>query len=61
MVAFPHKKGMTVTGITIDSNIKKYEVQANVLYMVANSENFPDESVSTVISSLENAFGIKFA
>lgn len=61
VVAFPHKKGMKVTGITIDSNIKKYEVQANVLYMVANSENFPDESVSTVISSLENAFGIKFA
>ena len=29
--------------------------------MVANSENFPDESVSTVISSLENAFGIKFS
>lgn len=61
VVAFPPKKGMKVTGITIDSNIKKYEVQANVLYMVANSENFPDESVSTVISSLENAFGIKFA
>ena len=61
VVAFPPKLGMKVTGITIDSNIKKYEVQANVLYMVANSENFPDESVSTVISSLENAFGIKFA
>lgn len=61
VVAFPPEKGMKVTGITIDSNIKKYEVQANVLYMVANSENFPDESVSTVISSLENAFGIKFA
>lgn len=61
VVAFPPKKGMKVTGITIDSNIKKYEVQANVLYMVANSENFPAESVSTVISSLENAFGIKFA
>lgn len=61
VVAFPPKKGMKVTGITIESNIKKYEVQANVLYMVANSENFPDESVSTVISSLENAFGIKFS
>ena len=61
MVAFPPGKGMKVTGITIESNIKKFEVQANVLYMVANSENFPDESVSTVISSLENAFGIKFS
>ena len=61
VVAFPPGKGMKVTGITIESNIKKFEVQANVLYMVANSENFPDESVSTVISSLENAFGIKFS
>ena len=29
--------------------------------MKANSDNFPDESVSTVISSLEAAFGIKFS
>lgn len=28
--------------------------------MYATNENFPDESVSTIISSLENSFGIRF-
>lgn len=54
-------EGGKVTGITISAQIKTFKVDANVLYMVANSDNFPDESVSTVISSLENAFGIKFS
>ncbi len=53
--------GGKVTGISIDAKISKFNVQANVLNMVANSGNFPDESVSTVISSLESAFGIKFS
>ena len=53
--------GGKVTGISIDARISKFNVQANVLNMVANSGNFPDESVSTVISSLESAFGIKFS
>ena len=61
VVTFPPGKGMKVTGINIDSNIEKFEVNANVQYMVANSDNFPDESVSSVISSLESAFGIKFS
>lgn len=61
VVTFPPGKGMKVTGISIDSNIEKFEVNANVQYMVANSDNFPDESVSSVISSLESAFGIKFS
>lgn len=51
----------TVTGITIQADIKKFEVTGNVAYMIANSDNFPDESVSTVIESLESAFGIKFS
>ena len=50
-----------VTGISIEAKISKFKVQANVLNMVANSGNFPDESVSSVISSLESAFGIKFS
>lgn len=54
-------EGGKVTGISIEAQIKKFSVQANVLYMKANSDNFPDESVSTVISSLEAAFGIKFS
>ena len=54
-------EGGKVTGITIEAKISKFNVQANVQYMVANSDNFPDESVSTVISALESAFGIKFS
>lgn len=54
-------EGGKVTGITIEAQISKFNVQANVQYMVANSDNFPDESVSTVISALESAFGIKFS
>lgn len=53
--------GGKVTGISIEAKISTFKVQANVLNMVANSDNFPDESVSTVISSLESAFGIKFS
>jgi len=55
------EEGGKVTGISIEAQIEKFSVQANVLYMVANSDNFPDETVSTVISSLESAFGIKFS
>lgn len=53
--------GGKVTGISIEAKISKFNVQANVLNMVANSGNFPDESVSTIIASLESAFGIKFS
>lgn len=54
-------EGGKVTGVTIEAQIKAFQVQANVQYMLANSDNFPDESVSTIISALENAFGIKFS
>ena len=54
-------EGGKVTGVTIEAQISKFNVQANVQYMVANSDNFPDESVSTVIGALESAFGIKFS
>ena len=54
-------EGGKVTGITIEARISQFNVQANVQYMVANSDNFPDESVSTVIGALESAFGIKFS
>jgi hypothetical protein len=33
---------------------------AKVYDMIANSDNFPDAAVSSVISSLENSFGIRF-
>lgn len=35
-------------------------VRADILEMLASSDNFPDESVSSVLESLESAFGIKF-
>lgn len=42
--------------------IKDFEatVQANIMNMYANSENFPDASVSSVIDSLWGSFGIRF-
>lgn len=54
-------EGGKVTGVTISADVKSFTVYGNVKYMVANSDNFPDESVSTVISALEAAFGIKFS
>ncbi len=53
-------EGGRVTGITITADVQNPKVQANVVQMVANSGNFPEESVSTVIDALESAFGIKF-
>lgn len=37
-----------------------YDVSANILAMYATKENFPKESVTTLIESLEAAFGIRF-
>ena len=34
--------------------------QADVVNMYATSENFPDETVKTVLDSLQNSFGIRF-
>ena len=50
----------SIQSISIESKAKTHKVTGNVLAMYANSENFPKESVSTVIKSLENSFGIKF-
>lgn len=36
------------------------KVSANIMKMFANSDNFPDVSVSTIIDSLWASFGIKF-
>lgn len=46
--------------ITIKSTITSVKSSANIMAMFANSENFPDASVSDILDSLENAFGIKF-
>lgn len=49
-----------IASIQLESTIQSSSVTANIMSMYANSDNFPDESVSTVITALENAFGIKF-
>ena len=49
-----------IASITCKSSISKAQMGASVFSMYANGENFPAESVSDVISSLEQQFGIKF-
>lgn len=49
-----------IASIQLESTITSKSFSANIMAMYANSDNFPDESVSTIIDSLENAFGIKF-
>lgn len=49
-----------IASITARSTITSAEMYASIFRMYANEQNFPAESVSDVISSLENQFGIKF-
>lgn len=49
-----------VASITCKSTIKKALMSASIFRMYANEQNFPAESVSDVIDSLEQQFGIKF-
>ena len=49
-----------VASITCKSTIKKANMSASIFRMYANEKNFPEESVSDVIDSLEQQFGIKF-
>lgn len=49
-----------VIGITSTGEIVRHSTSARVMKMYANSENFPDESVSTILDSLYASFGIKF-
>lgn len=49
-----------VASITTKSTINSAQMSASVVRMYANEKNFPSESVSTIINSLENQFGVKF-
>lgn len=49
-----------IESVKISAKVSSKTITGNVLGMYANSQNFPDESVSTIIKSLENSFGIKF-
>lgn len=49
------------TQLGADRTIQEhYEVTANIHSMYATNDNFPNESVTTLIESLEAAFGIRF-
>lgn len=49
-----------VASITCKSTINSAQMSASIFRMYANEKNFPEESVSDVIDSLEQQFGIKF-
>ena len=49
-----------VASITCKSTINSAKMSASIFRMYANEKNFPEESVSDVIESLEQQFGIKF-
>lgn len=49
-----------VSSITTETEVTGAQMSASVVQMFANKDNFPEQSVSTIIESLENQFGIKF-
>lgn len=49
-----------IASITCKNSIKSAQMSASIFRMYANEKNFPNESVSDVIDSLEQQFGIKF-
>lgn len=49
-----------VQSITAKSIITEVDMNASIVRMIADEKNFPDETVSSVIESLEAQFGIKF-
>lgn len=52
--------GYSVSHCRIMNNNFNYSVKANIMNMYANSENFPNMSVSAFLDSLWASFGIKF-
>ena len=49
-----------VTSITVEGTKTGESMKADIMLMYANSDNFPDESVQTVLDSLWASFGIRF-
>ena len=49
-----------IKSISVVTLTEQINVTANIMNMYANSKNFPDESVSSVIDSLWASFGIRF-
>ena len=53
-------EGMTVEYAQFENQNFNSSVKANIMNMYANSENFPDLSVSGLLDSLWGSFGIRF-
>ena len=50
-----------VASITTEvTSMQILNFRAKILAMYANSDNFPEESVKTILDSLQNSFGIRF-
>ena len=49
-----------VQSITVEPTKTGESLKADIMLMYANSDNFPDEAVKTVLDSLWASFGIKF-
>ena len=49
-----------VETITVNATLEDVTFSCNVCKMWANSDNFPEESVKTILDSLEASFGIRF-
>lgn len=49
-----------VSGLELSFEYQHFQGSANINYMYANSENFPDATVTEVIESLESTFGCRF-
>ncbi len=49
-----------VQSILCEPSVVSRNIRANIMEMYANNENFPDESVSTILDSLWASFGIRF-
>lgn len=58
--AYPGLPSSKVDSIKTYGTVSRVDATAYVRTMYATNENFPDESVTTIISSLENSFGIRF-
>lgn len=51
---------LTLVGCAIVLREWTYSIKANVMRMLANSDNFPEESVSSILDSMWNSFGVRF-
>ena len=56
-----YKVGDNIDEIYAEPHLLYAKASANIVEMIADEGNFPEMSVSSLLSSLENMFGIKFA